>query len=38
MSKNVPYGYGPYWKKKFQNRIQFWNHYEVQIALVLTMR
>lgn len=36
MSKNVPCGYGPYWKKKqqLQNCLHFWNNYEVKTASV----
>lgn len=39
MSKNVPCGYGPYWKNKkrkqqLQNCLHFWSNYEVKIAPV----
>lgn len=39
MSKNVPCGYGPYWKKKkrkqqLQNCLHFWSNYEVKLAPV----
>lgn len=39
MSKNVPCGYGPYWKTKkrkqqLRNCLHFWSNYEVKITPV----